>query len=167
MTLEEVQVEAGSAPVVEQGDYVRSFDFPDRSRDLAGPMASYVEGTVEAFVDEHDCTRYMIAVEKTVRCGHVVENGPQTVFPPMNGTPRTFGGVCEGVEVVHRDGWVPVLDIGSWAKLMEDQTLVLCPMSFDGSFSEQEAYDVDWYAVRDHDRAQLNALAAQLKEMGL
>ena len=62
------------------GSKVRSFDFP-HSREC------YVEGTIEGYKKIEGCE-----VEDPYD-GHV--------FPPLNGTPKLFGGVCEGVEPIH------------------------------------------------------------------
>lgn len=80
------------------GDRVRSYDF-DR-HDLTGERACYVEGTVEAVGVELDgCSRYRVRVERDVFGG--IEQQTRvgdTVYPPVNGTPRLFGGDCDFVE---------------------------------------------------------------------
>lgn len=84
------------------GDRVRSFDFEDR--DLCGPRACYVEGTVVGvgtFPEFPDCPRYKIAVEREVFGGEEhwdFEVGAAFVYPPVNGTRRMMGGVTGGVE---------------------------------------------------------------------
>ena len=86
--------------MIKVGNRVRSFDFP-RSRDLEGERACYVEGIVEGFEHVEGCERYKIRVERKVWAGEEVENPYRGhVYPPLNGTPRTFGGECNGVELV-------------------------------------------------------------------
>ena len=85
------------------GDRVRSFDFArdGRGRQLLGERACYVEGIVEGFKDIEGCPRYEIRVERKVWAGEeVAEPRRCFVYPPVNGTPKSFGGVCDGVEVV-------------------------------------------------------------------
>ena len=88
------------------GSRVRSFDFP-YNRDLEGDRACYVEGTVEAMGwmdDFRDCPRYKIKVERKVWGGENVslsrEEETHHVFPPVNGTPRLGGDVCDGVVLI-------------------------------------------------------------------
>ena len=77
------------------GSKVRSFDFP-HSREC------YVEGTIEGYKKIEGCERYVIRVERKVWAGEEVEDPYDGhVFPPLNGTPKLFGGVCEGVEPIH------------------------------------------------------------------
>ena len=85
------------------GDKVRSFDFArdGRGKQLKGERACYVEGTIEGFKRIEGCDRYMIRVERKVWAGEEVENPYDGhVFPPLNGTPRLLGGVCEGVDKI-------------------------------------------------------------------
>ena len=85
------------------GDRVRSFDFArdGRGKQLKGERACYVEGTIEGFKRIEGCDRYMIRVERKVWAGEEVESPYDGhVFPPLNGTPRLLGGVCEGVEKI-------------------------------------------------------------------
>lgn len=87
------------------GSRVRSFDFPEvieekvYGMDLEGPRACYLEGVVLAIgqVSREGCPRYTIQVTRTVRGGRPASNGPDTVYPPLNGTPKLFGGHCVGV----------------------------------------------------------------------
>ena len=47
------------------------------------------------------CERYKIRVLHKVWAGEKVENPYKgCVYPPLNGTPRLFGDVCNGVELV-------------------------------------------------------------------
>jgi hypothetical protein len=167
-TLEHVEIDAGASPQVMAGDYVRSFDFPESSRELSGERACYVEGLVEGIIDYEGCPRYHIEVERIIRMGEdKTGDGPAEVLPPVNGTMRLFGGTCDGVELVHRNGWYPVIDMGSWAKMMEGQTLMLCPMGLDGAVQDSEARVIDWEVLSDTERQQMNALAAMLGRVWL
>ena len=85
---------------VKVGDFVRSFDF--ESRDVEGDRACYCEGVVEDVVQGPDCDRYKICVTRRVFGGKVLtgDRVEKEVFPPVNGTPKSFGGVCDGVENV-------------------------------------------------------------------
>ena len=106
---------------VQVGDKVRSFDFadprhPEWGRDLEGERAAYVEGLVVAvlpagaeFAVERgkvacfpDCDRYAIKVETRVWSGkrEAPREAETWVFPPVNGTPASFGGEMNGVEVI-------------------------------------------------------------------
>lgn len=79
---------------IQVGDRVRSYDFDGR-RDC------YVEGFVQSFQEIEGCERYAINVDRVVFGGREVElKGRYAggVFPPVNGTPKLFGGVCNGVE---------------------------------------------------------------------
>jgi len=98
---------------IEVGNKVRSFDFATTikgeayGRDLEGDRASYVEGEVIGFEHKAMCSRYVIRVERRVFGGEevtqVVANAhaeEHVVYPPVNGTPRTLGGVTDGVELI-------------------------------------------------------------------
>lgn len=79
------------------GDVVRSFDF--NSRDLKGERACYVEGVVEGTTEIEGCTRYKIRVTKRIWAGLKTPiKGDGYCYPPLNGTPKLFGGVCDFVE---------------------------------------------------------------------
>lgn len=83
------------------GDFVRSFDFP-YSRDLEGPRACYIEGVVEGFKKVEGCERYIVRVNRKVFGGEeedILGRFPH-VYPPVNGTPRMLGGVCDAVELI-------------------------------------------------------------------
>ena len=95
--------------MIQVGDRVRSFDFAqgDFGRELYGERACYVEGVVESFVEREGCPRYEVRVEVDVFGGE--ESGQRAgkrnrvgnlVYPPVNGTPKLFGGVCDNVELV-------------------------------------------------------------------
>ena len=80
--------------MIKVGNRVRSYDFA-RDREC------YVEGIVEGFERLEGCERYKIRVERKVWAGEEVEAPYEGhVYPPLNGTPRTFGDVCNGVELV-------------------------------------------------------------------
>ncbi len=81
------------------GDFVRSFDFP-HSRDLDGPQSCYVEGRVVDFKDHGGCKRYVIEVNRQIVAGKERDAWPKKVYPPVNGTRRLMGGVCDGVELI-------------------------------------------------------------------
>ena len=90
--------------MIEVGSKVRSFDFArgDSGRDLAGERACYVEGVVEGFKEVEGCERYVIRVDRKVFGGEeedILGRFPH-VYPPVNGTPTSLGGVCNGVELV-------------------------------------------------------------------
>ncbi len=80
--------------MIEVGNKVRSYDFPhDRE--------CYVEGVVEALTEKEGCERYMIRVTRKVWAGEEVEDPYRgCVYPPVNGTPKLFGGVTNFVERV-------------------------------------------------------------------
>jgi hypothetical protein len=82
------------------GTRVRSFDF--RGRDLTGDRACYVEGTVEAITEVRGCPRYDVRVERHVFGGIPLpeEDRNERVYPPVNGTPTSFGRVSDGVEAI-------------------------------------------------------------------
>ena len=87
--------------MIQVGSKVRSFDFP-HSRDVSGEHACYVEGMVEGFKEVEGCQRYIIRVDHKVFGGKeedILGRFPY-VYPPVNGTPKLFGGVCDGVESV-------------------------------------------------------------------
>jgi len=107
----QTQIQVPARPI-KIGDKVRSYDFPD------GRRTSYVEGVVEHITEVdvdtlvrvgaldaevvcfHDCRRYVIRVERAVWSGKDAEVRAPVVFPPVNGTPKLFGDVCNGVELV-------------------------------------------------------------------
>ena len=89
--------------MIQVGSKVRSFDFArgDRGRQLEGERACYIEGVVEGFKDLEGCERYVIRVDRKVWAGEEVDNPYRGhVYPPVNGTPTSLGGVCDGVELV-------------------------------------------------------------------
>jgi len=96
---------------IKVGDKVRSYDFPDglRTSWVEGVVAAITEPGVDCVVrlnDEapqvvrfDDCPRYAILVTRAVWAGG--ESDQQGfVFPPVNGTPKLFGEVCDGVEAI-------------------------------------------------------------------
>ena len=80
--------------MIQVGNKVRSYDFPhDRE--------CYVEGIVEALTEKEGCERYMIRVIRKVWAGeNVTDRTRDYVYPPVNGTPKLFGGVTNFVEMV-------------------------------------------------------------------
>jgi len=84
---------------IKVGDNVRSFDFPDRSRDLEGELACFVEGEVVDIIFHETCNKYKIKVTREVWCGEEM-NQRQEILAPVNGTPRILEGVCDGVELI-------------------------------------------------------------------
>ena len=89
--------------MIQVGDRVRSFDFVrgDFGRDLGGERACYVEGVVESFVEREGCPRYEVRVDRDVFGGQDLDvRVGDLVYPPVNGTPKLFGGVCDNVELV-------------------------------------------------------------------
>jgi hypothetical protein len=88
--------------MIQVGSKVRSFDFSDGpgGRSLSGERACYAEGEVVGFEDHQGCERYVVAVERYVFGGEPREAWPAKIYPPVNGTPKLFGGVCDGVELV-------------------------------------------------------------------
>ena len=70
---------AGTMPEFKPGDRVRSFDFP-RHRDLTGPDAVFIEGTLVE-VQDHN---YVIKVEKAVWEGEEIEDSPPVVMPRID-----------------------------------------------------------------------------------
>jgi hypothetical protein len=74
------------------GERVRSYDF-------SGIRDCYAEGVVEAITDPMEgCQRYMLRIEKRVLEGRIVPVDDEYVYPPVNGTPSTFGRVTNFVE---------------------------------------------------------------------
>lgn len=84
------------------GDHVRSYDFP--SDDDASRRDCYIEGVVREFRPVDGCERYVIEIERDVWNGEDYSADSQRigtrVYPPVNGTPKLFGGVCNGVEKI-------------------------------------------------------------------
>ena len=85
--------------MIKVGDKVRSYDFP-HSREF------WYEGVVEGFKEVDGCERYKIRIQKQFREGKEVELDAEIlelvphIYPPVNGTPRMLGGVCNGVELL-------------------------------------------------------------------
>jgi hypothetical protein len=89
---------------VNVGDRVRSFDFPSQYRELEGPDACYVEGTVRSIDPPAFQGHYEVVVEVFVFKGkrERVEDGERFVYPPINGRPQLFRrGETNGVEVIN------------------------------------------------------------------
>lgn len=79
---------------IKVGDTVRSYDNKYRE--------SYVEGLVVGFGELEGCPRYKISVFKMVERDGTdsTKHAPEYVLPPVNGTPKLFGGVCDFVEKI-------------------------------------------------------------------
>ena len=94
--------------MIHVGDRVRSFDFAESfddgeqfGRDLEGERACYVEGIVLDMTDREGCPRYEIHVDRDVFGGEESDRRVgRVVYPPVNGTPKSFGGICDSVERV-------------------------------------------------------------------
>lgn len=91
---------------IKQGDQVRSFDF-SYDRSLEGPRACYVEGRVEAIGSYETChgpsqfAAYEIRTTRRVFAGvEIAIGGEETIHAPVNGTRKSTGGVCDGVEII-------------------------------------------------------------------
>ena len=89
------------------GNRVRSFDF-HYERSLNGPRSCYMEGVVTGFEKIQGCSRYVITVDRCVAGGEDQENFPETIYPPVNGTPTSMGRITDGVEVL---GTTPAFDM--------------------------------------------------------
>jgi len=107
---------------IEPGDIVRSFDFPDDSRELSGDRACFIEGKVLDIVRWQGCDRYRIEVSRKIVGGEIVRVNEDfaEVLPPLNGTPK-FRGVCDGVEKIDpADGECPWLLPGAKVRIIGD-----------------------------------------------
>ena len=91
------KIPALTGPLI--GDRVRSFDFHG-NKDLEGPRACYMEGQLTGLKRMEGCWRYRIEVTRCVGGGQEQNNFPGVIYPPVNGTARMFGGVCDGVEKI-------------------------------------------------------------------
>jgi hypothetical protein len=77
------------------GSKLRSYDFESRKD-------CFIEGVLLKYDMQEGCDRYCIVVSRVVFEGKELPNDPQIteqVFPPVNGTPKSFGGVCNFVEL--------------------------------------------------------------------
>ncbi|MBT7401296.1 MAG: hypothetical protein HN774_09030 [Bacteroidetes Order II. Incertae sedis bacterium] len=81
------------------GDRVRSFDF-QHMRDIEGDRACYMIGQITGLKQVEGCWRYKIEVQQCIQGGQEQANFPAVIYPPVNGTNRMFGGVCDGVESI-------------------------------------------------------------------
>lgn len=98
ITQQEGEILYGTRDVVQIGDTVRSYDFPDS--DLTS--GCYVEGVVESIEWYEGCERYKIRV--TARFWEGKREGITAdpmyiyhIYPPVNGTPTLTGRVTNGV----------------------------------------------------------------------
>jgi hypothetical protein len=87
------------ATTINIGDRVRTFDFPDATRALEGDHACYYTGTVEDITEAYHGEAYKIRVDGRVLTGDHIDYDPY-VYPPINGRPKLFGGVTDGVELI-------------------------------------------------------------------
>jgi len=74
-----------------------------RSYDFEGRKDCFVEGILLKFQYVEGCDRYCIVVSRVVFEDKELPDDPQItehVFPPLNGTAKSFGGVCNFVELV-------------------------------------------------------------------
>jgi len=86
------------------GDVVRSFDF--EYRDTEGERACFVEGIVREICDPCQIVEfphYRIEIVRSVMNGEEYKRRQEFVFPPVNGTPKLFGGVTDGVVKLEGD----------------------------------------------------------------
>ena len=91
---------------IKVGDRVRSYDFECRNAKDDGERCGfcsgcqcYIEGEVVELRPVDGCERYVVLVKRDIWENSVFA-GPRvgnTVYPPVNGTPKLFGGVCDGV----------------------------------------------------------------------
>jgi hypothetical protein len=82
------------------GDTVKSFDFPETTRDLDGKKACFVEGVVEEIgrlLDWQSCDVYKIKCTKKVFSGEEIEQHEEFYYVPVNGTNTWLGGKTDGV----------------------------------------------------------------------
>jgi hypothetical protein len=78
---------------------IMSISVGDRARSFE--RACYVEGEVVAFDHVEGCRRYRILVDRDVFGGE--EESTRVglfITPPVNGTPKSFGGTTNFVELV-------------------------------------------------------------------
>ena len=77
------------------GMLVKSYDFPGRKD-------CYIEGTVVGEKMIEGCPRYEIICSREIWAGKELESGESRIgmkfYPPFNGTPKSMGGSCNGVE---------------------------------------------------------------------
>ena len=94
------QADAALGLDVEAGDLVRSYDFPDAIKDVDRP-SSYVEGTVVRITGAREgCQRYEIRVLRACRgdgSARSIADNETLVWPPVNFTPTSLGGLTHGV----------------------------------------------------------------------
>lgn len=81
--------------IIQVGDTVRSYDFPD-NRALEH---CYIEGVIENVEWHEGCERYKIRVTARIWEGkrEGITADPMYVYPPVNGTPTLMGRVTSGV----------------------------------------------------------------------
>ena len=85
---------------IQVGETVRSFDFPETSRESEGKNACYVEGVVEEIgrlIDWQSCDMYKIKCTRKVFGGKEIERREEYYFAPVNGTPTWTDKKTHGV----------------------------------------------------------------------
>lgn len=98
---------------IKVGDTVRSYDFPDSPH--AESRLCYVEGVVREIKMFEGCKRYAITVQRDVFQGiEQPQSAPGSrvgteVLPPVNGTKRSLGGVCDGVKLFYSPAEIDAL----------------------------------------------------------
>jgi len=89
---------------IKVGDTVRSFDFPDSSKEAEGKNACFVEGEVVEIgrmLDWQTCDMYKIKCDKKMFSGKKIEKHEEFYYAPLNGTRISMGGVTHGVVKVN------------------------------------------------------------------
>jgi hypothetical protein len=76
---------------IRAGERVRSYDFEGRTD-------CYMEGVVMGEKIVEGCRRYIIAADTRVWENGEAERLKEYVYPPVNGTPTTMGGICNRVK---------------------------------------------------------------------
>ena len=83
------------------GDTVRSFDFPDSSKEAEGNNACFIQGEVEeigrGFFPGQSCDCYKIKCTRKVFGGKEIERREEYYFAPVNGTPTWTDKKTHGV----------------------------------------------------------------------
>lgn len=85
---------------IKVGDTVRSFDFPDSSKDAEGSNACYIQGEVEEIgrlIPHQPCDVYKIKCTKKLFSGKEIAEPEEYYYDPVNGTQILGSGVTHGV----------------------------------------------------------------------
>ena len=85
--------DANAIEQIKVGDFVRSYDFETHDDCYALGRVAHVGDVIEG------CPRYRIDVLKRVFEGQATDRSVDSkeVYPPVNGTPHSFGGFTNGV----------------------------------------------------------------------